>query len=137
MPTARCEYTIEQFEEALQKFAHSLPKFLTVRTDEWELSFSYRDGEIRRIRVVSKKKLSEDEDGFIRWNWTVFSIEPKLYSDSDHSTKITFDSYVSQEEVLGVVQGLMGGIEPKSRFSADEYIKQKPNAKALKAEGER
>jgi hypothetical protein len=134
MPTARCEYTIEQFEEALQKFAHSLPKFLVVRTDEWELSFSYRDGEIRRIRVVSKKKLSEDEDGFIRWGWTAFSIEPKLYSDSDHSTKLTFDSYVSQEEVLGVVQKLMGGIEPESRFSVDEYIKQKPNAKAPKAE---
>jgi len=134
MPTARCEYTIEQFEEALQKFAHSLPKFITVRTNEWELSFGYRDGEIRRIRVVSKKKLSEDEDGFIRWNWTVFGIEPKLYVDSDHSTRLTFDSYVSQEEVLGVVKELMGGIEPKSRLSVDEYIKQKPNAKAPKAE---
>ena len=46
----RCEFTIEQFEEAFQKLAHEQPKFHKISTEDMTINFYYdEEGKIRRI----------------------------------------------------------------------------------------
>ena len=132
MPTIRCEYTIEQFEDALQKFAHSFPKFSVVRTDEWDLTFHYDEGKIRKISVKRSKIIGKNKWGYDYYEYTQFTVEPKLYADSPHSTKITFpgwDGEEGQKRITALVKELMGSVEPEPRFSIEGYLKVKEKRK--------
>jgi hypothetical protein len=133
MPTIRCEYSIEQFEEVLQKFAHSFPKFDVVRAGGWDLSFHYDDeGRIRKISVRRTKVVGKSKWGYDQIDITQFTVEPKLYLDSPHSTKVTFPSSWSEEEewgtvykVIALINEIMGSVKPEPRFSAEEFLSAK------------
>jgi len=113
----RSEFTIDQFEEAFQKFAHKQPKFRRVSTEDMTISFSYDEqGKPRRIsfQVHRHKPGGEWHEGEY---WSFF-IETKLYSTSPHSTKIDYGSYPEVEaKVQKFLQELMQGQIPIPRFS--------------------
>jgi hypothetical protein len=138
MPTIRCEYTIEQFEEVLQRLAHSFPRFEVVRTDGWNLTFHYDDeGRIRNISVRRSKVIGKNKWGYDRFEDTQFTVEPKLYADSPHSTKITFPGWDKEEQkrVMALINEIMGSVKPEPRFSPEEFLRRTENAKMPKIKG--
>ena len=113
MPTLRSEFTIEQFEEVLQKLAHKLPKFNKVRTDTLEITFSYdEDDKPRRISVHIHEKDS--------YYGIYFGIVPKAYMDSHHTTKIEMASEENKAKIEKWLQELMGSEKPIPRFTLSE-----------------
>lgn len=120
MPVLRNEYTIEQFEEALQKLAHKLPKFKKVATEGITITFHYTDdGDPRRITIQHHKKTGrKDQWGYPETEWWGFSIESKLYTDSNHATKINYSGYkTDKRKIEQWLKELMGNTKPKPRFS--------------------
>jgi len=145
MPVLRNEYTIEQFEEALQKLAHTFPKFKKVATEDITITFHYTDdGKPRRITIQHHKRtgrihcwrcnktftaeeaakhVKEKHNGETYYldsetEWWSFSIEAKLYMDSDHATKINYTGYKEDKQrIERWLKELMGNIKPKPRFS--------------------
>ena len=123
MGTIRSEFTIEQFEAAFQRFAHQLPKFHVVRTENANLEFIYdMEGRIKKIHVYYCKRDKPDS-----WGESLsFSIEPKEYVDSPHITKIHYDGYVDKnynEKILRWLDSLMGSEKPTPRFSLAKRAK--------------
>ena len=113
----RCEFTIEQFEEAFQKLAHEQPKFHKISTEDMTINFYYdEEGKIRRITFqVYKHKPGEEWYEGEYWG---FTIERKLYNTSPHSTKIDYGPSPEVEAKLQkFLEGLMRGETPKPRFS--------------------
>jgi hypothetical protein len=153
--TTRGKYSVAQFEEALQQMAHDLPKFTRVKTENWDIKFSYNDdGSARKVYVTftqktgkvkcgtygCKKEFSSVEDwekhaeaeheGYT-WFWeeTVgwgFNAEQKLYLNSDDVTKITYNGDL--EEITEWIEMLMSkaNVTPVPRFSLKDY----PGSKA-------
>jgi len=126
MGIIRSEYTIEQFEEAFQKLAHSIPKFQKVRCDDFTIIFHYDGkGKPRRITVTIHKRTGrKNKWGDEEIEWWSFAVEKKEYMDSPHSTKIDYGPY---DEVKGKVEEfiekLMEGVKPKSRFSLKQFAR--------------
>ena len=123
MPTLRSEFSIEQFEVALQKLAHALPKFHKVTTEDMEIYFYYdeRGKRIRRIHVGMTKKT-----GRKTWEreYFGFTIEPKAYTDSPDNTRISFNYKGEEEKILQWLKELMGFETPTPRFSLEKYVQQ-------------
>jgi len=122
----RSLYTIEQFEEAFQRLAHSIPKFRKVVCDDFTIVFHYDEyGKPRRITF----QMHRETGGKTPWGtdeveWWSFTIERKLYSNSPHSTKIDFGPYRAVEaKVNEFIQKLMGDTKPKLRFELAEYAR--------------
>lgn len=92
MPTMRSAFTIEQFEEALQKLAHKFPRFKTVRTEDITIVFRYdEEDKPYRIRVQFHKRTGrKDKWGYEDREYWGFTVERKVYATSSHSTKISF-----------------------------------------------
>lgn len=112
MPVIRSEYSVEQFETVLQKFAHTIPRFTRVSTDDMTLAFYYAEnGRPRRIRV--------EFHGQGRY-WS-FTIEHKAYMDSPHITKTTFDNEEDKEKIETWLKKKMGSETPIPRFTLKGY----------------
>ena len=118
MPTMRNEFSVEQFEEVLQKFAHEQPKFRGISTEDFTINFSYRDdGTPSRIRVQIHKRLpGKDRFGQPKMEYFSFGIEPKLYMDSHHITKLDVYSTETIPKVKEFIEKMMAGIKPVPRF---------------------
>ena len=131
MGTIRSEYSIEQFEAALQRFAHQIPelipKFERVSVAgsniTIDLEFSYDvKGDISKIEVHYWKREKPNEWG----ESLIFTIEPKEYTDSPHITKIYYqggDDLKYNEKIMEWLKSLLGSEKPKISFSLKEFSK--------------
>jgi hypothetical protein len=121
----RCEFTIEQFEEAFQKFAHEIRKFRKVSSGDVTLVFHYDEEEKpRKITVQVHKKTGKQTEWGPEVDWWGFTIERKLYSNSPHSTKIDYGPYPSVEaKVKQFIEEIMDGVKPEPRFSLTKHAK--------------
>jgi len=114
----RSNFTVEQFEEELQQFAHKQPKFTRVSTDDLTIVFYYDEsGKIRRIRVELHRRTGK----ITRWGsereYISFSIVPKAYLDSNHVTKICDFYETSEPKIRKFLDDLMKSKTPIPRFS--------------------
>lgn len=155
MPIIRSPYTIQQFENILQKKACQLVsketgirceaqqgKFIRVKTEDWELRFSYgANGACRRISVhyakfTGKIRCYDCGKTFMEKDWKShidevhegndwygyretegwsFTVEPKLYFSSNHMTKI--DASDADEVQKWIAQTMAKyNIKPVPRF---------------------
>ena len=120
----RSEYSIEQFEEAFQRFAHNIPKFKKVLCEDYTITFHYDEhGKPRRVVVqVHRKTGRKDKWGYEEVEWWGFSIEKHLYMTSSHATKIHFGPYAGvAEKVMEFIRQVMGDTRPEPRFSLTKY----------------
>jgi len=114
----RSPYQIEQFEAALQKLAHEIPKFHRISSEEITLNFYYDDqGRPRRIAV----QLGPEID---YWG---FTIEKKLYTTSPDSCKIDCMEQ-NADRIKKWLQEIMGAEKPKPRFKISD-VTSKENRK--------
>lgn len=129
MPTTRSEYGFEQFEEVLQNMAHrtaldavenmkrgdvsiriSGSKFSSVETDEYTFKFY--------AHHASFEKKGRD------WrSWLNFDVEDKLFTTSNHRSKISFsaseeDREEKKKRILELIENMMAEaqIKPIPRF---------------------
>jgi len=122
LPTIRSEFSIDQFEAVLQRFAHALQKFTTVRTEDVDIEFRYdEDGKIRRINVAHHRRTDKNPWG----DYWSFSIEPKAYMDSNHITKVSL-SGGNEKKVRKFLEKIMKSEKPIPRFSLEKKIKRFP-----------
>jgi hypothetical protein len=126
MGTIRSEFSIEQFEEAFQRFAHKVPELMP-KFEEFivrdalttvNLRFLYGEECIERIEVYFLRRKSPDEWG----ESFAFTVELKEYLDSPHVTKIHYqgaNDKVYNEKIREWIRQLMdeAGVKPKPRFS--------------------
>jgi hypothetical protein len=124
--TIRSEFSIEQFEEAFQRFAHKVPELIPkfeelIASDALttvNLRFLYGEEGIQKIEVyfLRRKSLEEWGESF------AFTVEPKEYLDSPHITKIHYqgaNDKAYNEKIREWIRQLMdeAGVKPKPRFS--------------------
>jgi len=124
----RSEYTIEQFEEAFQRFAHSIPKFRKVVCEDFTITFDYdEEGKPRRIAFGFHKKTGKkDKWGYEEVEYWGFEIEKRLYATSPHATKIDFGPYPGVEaKVKEFIRQVMGDTKPEPRFSLTKYARRR------------
>lgn len=127
IPTVRSEFSIEQFEAALQKFAHEQPKFTRISTDDYTITFSYgQNGEPRRMRVEIHRKTGKktrwgDDEG----TYMSFAIEPKTYLDSGHITKICDFLKEKEPKVKEFLEKIMGPTKPIPQFTLRNRVQKK------------
>jgi len=153
--TVRSEYSIEQFEEAFQKFAHKVAmevqRFSIISLKSFDgrvtlnLNIIYNEhGEPTRIEVYYDKILDTE-----KWlsEWFAFTVEPKEYFDSPHVSKIHYEGRdkAYDEKIREWVRKLMdeAGLKPEPRFSLkdlktfprklDHYLPQKTKTQRRKA----
>jgi len=135
IPTIRSLFSFEQFETVLQKIAHEIAikavtspkgnirittksngKFDTVETNEFMIRFY-------------AKHISYSEGSWFRGITWGFDVEEKLYTSSNHSTKISY--YASEgktkeitEKVTKFVDKIMAevSIKPIPRFTLKNRI---------------
>jgi hypothetical protein len=123
LPVIRSEFSIEQFEEVLQKVAHTFPKYRSVRTDDLTLEFYYDDGNCYRVRVSYHKKTGKkNRYGYEEWDYWGFSVEPKVYLTSNHVTKI--DTGYDEGLIRKWIEKLMSeaGVKPVPRFALKNRV---------------
>lgn len=131
MGTIRSEYSIEQFETALQRFAHQVTGMMQrideihVRSENMavDLGFKYGvKGEIMKIYVSFYKRDKPDSWG----EWLSFTVEPKDYVDSPHITKIHYEGASDKqysEKILAWLKSLLGTEKPAVSFSLKDFSK--------------
>jgi len=121
LPTIRSPYQIGQFEGVLQNLAHEFPKFHRVSTEDATLSFYYDDdGKPRRIAVQFHQKTGKmTKWGPEREYWS-FTIEPKLYTTSEDSTKITYGYKEVEEKIRKFIEKIMASEKPIPRFTLSQ-----------------
>jgi hypothetical protein len=129
--TLRSEYSIEQFEDALQRFAHNIPelipKFERVSVagsnTTIDLEFSHdMKGNISKIEVHYWKREKPNEWG----ESLIFTIEPKEYIDSPHITKIHYaggNDKKYNEKIMNWLKSLLGSEKPQVAFSLKDFSK--------------
>jgi len=132
--TIRSEYSIEQFERALQRFCHEeipklIPKFhriVAVAKDfetavSIEFSYDLKDN-IEKITVYYHYS-----DEANKWGESfAFTIEPKDYFDSPHITKIHYEGASNKqysEKIMAWLKKLLGEEKPAVTFSLKEFSK--------------
>jgi hypothetical protein len=124
MGTIRSEFSIEQFEEAFQRFAHKvpelMPKFEELSANDAlttvNLRFFYGEEGVEKIEVYFLRRKSLEDWG----ESYAFTVEPKQHLDSPHVTKIHYEGANDKaynEEILAWLKELMGNMQPKPRFS--------------------
>jgi len=124
----RSEYSIEQFEEAFQRFAHNIPKFKKVVCEDYTITFHYDEhGKPRRISVQVHRKTGRlNSWGVEEVEWWGFVIEKKLYASSPHATKIDFGPYPEVEaKVKEFIRQVLGNTKPEPRFSLTKYARRR------------
>jgi len=121
MPTTRSKFSIGQFERVLQKLAHEISRFHRVATSDMTLAFSYDDdGKPRRISVQIHKPTGKQG----RWGpeieyWS-FTIEPKLYTTSEDSTKISYGYKEAEEKIKKLIEKIMASEKTIPRFTLSQ-----------------
>jgi hypothetical protein len=124
MGTIRSEFSIEQFEEAFQRFAHKIPELIPkfeelIASDALttvNLRFFYGEEGVQKIEVYYLRRKSLEDWG----ESYAFTVEPKEYLDSPHVTKIHYqgaNDKAYNEKILAWLKELMGDMQPKPRFS--------------------
>ena len=131
MGTIRSEYSIEQFEAALQRFAHQLPSIMQrideihVRSENMVVDLEFRygvKGETEKIYVSFYKRDKLDSWGEL----LSFTVEPKYYVDSPHITKIHYEGASDKqysEKILAWLKSLLGSEKPAVSFSLKDFSK--------------
>jgi len=122
VPTMRSKFNIEQFEEILQKMAHSFPKFRQVRTDDVTINFYYtEDNKPKRISVQFHRRTRKiDRFGYPETEWWSFTIEQKLYTTSADATKISYGYKEVEEQVRKFIEKVMVSEKPVPRFTLSQ-----------------
>jgi len=121
MPTLRSPYQIEQFEKVLQKLAHELPKFRQVRTDDMTLNFYYDENDKpRRISVQIHKPTGKQGKWGPEIEYWSFTIEPKLYTTSDDSTRISLGYAGEEEKIKRFIEKIMVSEKVIPRFTLSQ-----------------
>jgi hypothetical protein len=121
LPTIRSKFNIDQFERVLQKWAHGLPKFHRVSTDDTTINFYYdEDGKPRRISVQFHARTGKMKRWGSEIEYWSFTIEPKLYTTSDDSSKI-IPGYSGQEEkIMKFIEKVMAAEKVIPRFTLSQ-----------------
>jgi len=157
VPTIRSHFTFAQFEEALRKLAYQKAvealqtmnnRTLVIKAFGKRLDTVETDGILIRFYAAHASYTqygSRDKYGADTFN---FDIEEKLYTDSDHSSKITFATIGKYERVedgeggwdykmapgkkkqeaerkriMEFIDELMAGVKTKPRFSLENIQK--------------
>jgi hypothetical protein len=133
MATIRSEFTFKQFRDALQNYAYKLAcdavsdpgthgriiiktfgaRMDSVETDEFLICF-YAN------RASFGRRLKKGDS----WG---FDVEEKLYTNSNHSSKIHFDCYPpekavkTKEMIMEFIGRLMADVKIEPRFSLKQY----------------
>jgi len=131
MPTIRSLYSLEQFEEVLQKLAHKVavdavenmsqgnvriiihgPRLSIVDTSKYQIRFYPK-----RISYLSMGQNYEA--------WWGFEVEAKPYLTSNHSSKISFAREEKRKKVTEFIDKIMAdaSIKPIPRFKLSNYSK--------------
>lgn len=124
-------YQFRQFEAVLQKIAHaetkaaveklqrntridvSMGEIALVETDEISIRFQARISVYSRVgTTVAGLSIGQ----------VSFTIEPKLYANSNHSTRISYYPTEGQEKqqeakITAFIERIMAGVKPVPRFS--------------------
>ena len=131
MGTIRSEYSIEQFEAALQRFAHQVTGMMQrideihVRSENMVVDLEFRygvKGEIEKIYVSYYKRDKPNS-----WEeWLSFTVEPKDYVDSPHITKIHYEGASDKaysEKIMAWLKNLLDPEKPAVSFSLKDFSK--------------
>jgi len=141
MVTVRSEYSFEQFDTVLQKFAHEVAKEVVTSLNTVHGRIDFRDHGIAYIEtdkysirfsaaMISFSRHGKDE----YWG---FEIEEKLYATSSHRTKLSYAVSVGghYEEGKGYIEdGDRKAKEKKRGAEILEFIEQLMTASAMKPE---
>jgi len=130
MGTIRSEYSIEQFERALQRFCHEeipklIPKFHRIRVigDDTTIDITFHydlKGNTEKIAVMY---YYNRDDAWVNF---AFTIEPKDYIDSPHITKIHYNGSNDKEyseKISAWLKSLIGSEKPAVSFSLKDFSK--------------
>lgn len=136
MPTLRSLFSFEQFEGVLQKLAHEIA-IDAVANLQGEVRVVVHGG---RISVVETDKYAivfyanhiAYTEKSTRYTWWSFDVEEKLYTTSNHSTKISYyapegkDKEIT-EKITQFIDKIMAdaSIKPVPRFTLANVAKKK------------
>jgi len=121
VPTIRSKFNIDQFEKVLQKLAHELPKFRQVRTDDMTLNFYYDENDRpRRVTVQIHKPTGKQSKWGPEIEYWSFTIESKLYTTSEDSTKISCGYKEEGEKIRKFIEKIMVSEKPIPRFTLSQ-----------------
>lgn len=153
MATVRSEYSFNQFDTVLQKFAHEVAKEVVTTLDTVHGRIDFRDHGIAYLETdkynirFSAARISFSRHG--QDDYFSFEIEEKLYATSNHQTKISYTvsvgghwekdkGYVEDdnhktkekkrgEEILELIEQLMttNAMKPEPRFSLSDMVQGK------------
>jgi len=132
MPTLRSEYSLEQFEEVLQKFAHKIALDAVKNLDQGDVLIRISGPRLSRVETskVSIRFYANHvgyyEEPTRNYNdWWGFDAERKIYLTSNHSSKISFAREENRKKVTEFIDKLMAeaSIKPIPRFKLSNYSK--------------
>lgn len=136
MPTFRSKYSLEQFEEVLQKLAHEIAIDAVTNLKQGDIRinihgprFSVVSTGKYNIRFYAKHIGYYEEPSRDYKDWWGFDVEEKFYLTSNHCTKISFYASEGKEKetkdkITKFIDKLMGeaGIKPVPRFSLTNHV---------------
>ena len=154
MVTVRSEYSFDQFDTVLQKFAHEIAVEVVTSLNIKHGRIDFRDHGIAYIETdqytirFSPLRISFSREG--QNDYFGFEIEEKLYATSSHRTKLSYavsvggryegGKYVEDDrkakekkrgvEILEFIEQLMtaSGMKPEPRFSLSEMVQSRVKA---------
>jgi len=135
MPTTRSLFSFEQFEQVLQKLAHTIA-IEAVTNLRGDIRIVVHSGQLSQVETdkhsiyfyanhasYHERPSNKYED------WWGFDVEEKLYTTSAHSTKISFNAYQgkekeTEEKITKFIEKLMAeaSIKAVPRFSLAEHF---------------
>jgi hypothetical protein len=135
MPTIRSEFNIEQFEEVLQKLAHELAldaltnmNYGTVRIVIHGTRMNTVETGKATVRFYANHIGYHEEPTRNYKDWWGFDVEDKVYTTSNHSTKISYYAPEDEEKevaekITRFIDKLMAeaSIKPVPRFSLAKH----------------
>lgn len=138
MPTIRSEYSIEQFEEVLQRLAHKTAVDAVTNLNRGDVRIRIHGPRLTHVETsnytfrfyASHMSYSVHPGGSYK-HWWSFDVEEKEYLTSNHRTKISFEASGGEESeedekrIKAFIEGLM----------AEASMKPIPRFKLSKAQG--
>jgi len=154
MPTLRSEFTIEQFKEAFQKHAYQVALAALQNLPSTQPSSNYTYGSLviaasqgKIDKVSTTNEFVEIESGISygikdpmsKYDSSLqFHIEEKIYTNSPHSTKISFycdakEVKINEKKIQATIDKIMEGVKPDRRFKLTDV----PKSEVVLAPGEK
>jgi hypothetical protein len=130
----RSLFSFDQFEQVLQKLAHTIA-IEAITNLRGDIRIVVHGGRLSQVETdkhsisfYAKHASYFERPGKKYEDWWGFDVEEKLYSTSDHSTKISFNAYEGKEKetaekITDFIEKLMSeaSIKPVPRFSLTEH----------------